>query len=133
MKPSTIIISHFYEQLGKLFYYIAAIDGTVAKEEVTTLKQIVKSEWLPLDAYTTEFSEDAAFQIEIVFDWLNQNDWDIASTMRNFKLFKQKHPRLFTPQTVALIQKTAQDIAFSFAKRNKSEYIVLNELNNILE
>lgn len=133
MKPSTIIISHFYEQLGKLFYYIAAIDGTVAKEEVTTLKQMVKNEWYPLDAYTTEFGEDAAFQIEIVFDWLNQNDWDIASTMRNFKLFKQEHPSLFTPKTVALIQKTAQEIVFSFAKRNKAEYVVLHELKNILE
>ncbi len=38
MKPSHQNMTHLYEHLGKVFYYIAAIEKTIGKEEVEKLK-----------------------------------------------------------------------------------------------
>jgi len=42
MKPSSQTMLHFYQQLGKLFYSIAAVDGTVREEEIKKLIEIVR-------------------------------------------------------------------------------------------
>ena len=42
MKPSIETMNAFYQQLGRLFYAVAAIDKTVAPQEVAQLKKIVK-------------------------------------------------------------------------------------------
>ena len=68
MKPSNQTITHLYEHLGKVFYTIAAIDKTIRKEEIEKLKQIIKTEWLPLETSFNDFNDDSAYEIEIVFD-----------------------------------------------------------------
>ena len=57
MKPSHQTMTRFYEHLGKVFYFIAAIDKNVREEEIMKLKQIVKNEWLPLENTFNEFGE----------------------------------------------------------------------------
>ena len=61
-----------YQNLGKLFYAIAAADNEVRKVEFDKLKELVRKHWLELDPIEDIYSTDAAYQIEIVFDWLNQ-------------------------------------------------------------
>ena len=78
MKPSRQTMIHFYQQLGKLFYSAASVDNTVHEDEMAQLKEIVKKEWLPLENSLSEFGDDAAYQIEIVFDWLVENDWNMG-------------------------------------------------------
>jgi hypothetical protein len=132
MKPSDKTMISFYQLLGKVFYSIAAIDQTVREEEITKLKQIVKSEWLPFENTFNEFGDDSAYQIEIIFDWLVANKWDIDQIFSDFKIFRQEHPSLFTPVVNALILKTAKAIATSFSGKNKSEHVLISELNAIL-
>ncbi|MBF2707137.1 hypothetical protein IR213_00795 [Flavobacterium soyangense] len=123
---------HFYQQLGKLFYGVASVDKTIRKEEIAQLKEIVKKEWVPIENTFNEFGDDSAYQIEIVFDWLVENDWNIGKVIPNFKIFKKEHPSLFTPQVNDLILKTAKAIANSFSGKNKSESVLITELRNIL-
>lgn len=132
MKPSHQTMTHFYEHLGKVFYSIAAADKTVRKEEITQLKQIVKTEWLPFENTLNEFGDDSAYQIEIVFDWLVENDWNVGQVIPDFESFRKEHPSLFTPQVNALILKTAKAIASSFFGKNKSELVLINQLSGIL-
>lgn len=132
MKPSHHTITHLYEHLGKVFYTIAAIDKSIRKEEIAKLKEIVKKEWLPLENTLNEFGDDTANEIEIVFDWLVANKWDFEQVIPNFKFFRQEHPRLFTPDVIALILKTANAIATSFSGKSKSEHILISQLNSIL-
>ena len=87
MKPSSNTMIHFYQQLGKLFYGIASADKTVGKEEIAQLKEIVKKEWVPIENTFNEFGDDSAYQIEIVFDWLVENDWSIGKVIPNFKIY----------------------------------------------
>lgn len=133
MKTSDKTMVHFYQQLGKIFYSIAAVDGTVRKEEIIRLKKIVQREWLPFEHTFDEFGSDSAYQIEIVFDWLTKNKWDYDQTLPDFKIFRSEHDSLFTPKVNALIMKTAEAIAKAFSGKNKSEHVLISQLNFILQ
>jgi hypothetical protein len=133
MKPTDKTMVAFYRQLGKIFYSIAAADKNVRKEEITKLKEIVQKEWIPFDDTFDAFGSDSAYQIEIVFDWLVENEWGIEQVFPDFKLFRREHDRLFTPQTNALILKTAHAIGGSFLGKNKSEQLFISHLNAVLE
>jgi len=120
----------FYQKLGKLFYAIAAADNTVRKTERNKLKQIVKTEWLDVDDYEDDFHTDAAYQIEVVFDWLNTEEkLDAKKWFDDFIDFKEEHPQLFGDSINKMILKTAHAIAASFSGKNKSELIMLARLN----
>lgn len=122
----------FYQNLGKLFYAIAASDKVVKKEEINTLKGIVEQEWLHIDDYQDQFGTDTAYQIEIIFDWLEENQPDAFLTFEEFSNFKKEHEKLFNNKINKLIWKTADSIAASFAGKNKSELIMLSKLKSIL-
>jgi len=132
MKPSQQTMIHFYQQLGKLFYSIASVDKTVRKEEIAQLNEIVKKEWLPIENNLNEFGDDAAYQIEIVFDYLVENDWKIGKIIPDLEDFKKEHPSLFTPQVNDLIIKTAKVITNSFSGKNKSESVLMEKLRAVL-
>ena len=133
MKPSNQTMIHFYQQLGKLFYIIASIDKTVSREEIQKLDQIVKKEWVPIESATNEFGDDAAYQIEIVFDWLAENEWHSSKFISDFENFSKEHQSLFTPKTNALILQTANAIAESFAGQNQLELDLIAKLESILQ
>jgi hypothetical protein len=132
MKPSHQTMIHFYQQLGKLFYSVASVDKTVRKEEIAQLNEIVKKEWLPIENSFSEFGDDAAYQIEIVFDWLVETRWNIGKILPDFESFKKEHPSLFSPQINDLILKTAKAITNSFSGKNKSESVLIEKLRGIL-
>jgi hypothetical protein len=132
MNPSDKNMVRFYQQLGKLFYSIASVDKTVRKEEIIRLKQIVKTEWLPLENTHDKFGSDSAYQIEIVFDWLAENDCEMYQTLTDLEIFKKEHDSLFIPPVNALILKTANAIAKSFSGKNKSEHVLMSRLSELL-
>ena len=122
----------FYQNLGKLFYAIAASDKVVKKEEIDTLKNIVEREWISIDDYQDEFGTDTAYQIEIIFDWFQENQPEAFLAFEEFSDFKKEHEKLFTSEINKLILKTAEAIAASFAGKNKSELIMLSKLKSII-
>ncbi|MBD0822836.1 hypothetical protein [Aestuariibaculum marinum] len=120
----------FYQNLGKLFYAIAASDNQVRKAEFDKLKQLVKSQWLDMDPIVDDFGTDAAFEIEIVFDWLNtQNTLGVDACFDDFVAYKNEQLHLFTSEGRSLILKTAHAIADAFSGINKSELIILAKLD----
>ena len=97
IKLSHQVMTHLYEHSAKVFYSIVAIDKTIRKEEIEKLKQIINKEWLPLENSFNEFGDDAAYEIEIVFDWMVANEWELEQVLPDFKIFKAEHQHLFTP------------------------------------
>ena len=132
MKPSPNTMNHFYQQLGKLFYSVASVDGTVRKEEIEKLVEIVQKEWVPIEDTFNEFGDDIAYQIEIVFDWLIEEDGKMGKVIPDFESFRKEHPSLFTPQVNDLILKTARAIANSFLGETETETILIDELSAVL-
>lgn len=133
MYPSEKIGNQLYQNLGKLFYAIAMADRKVVPEEVEKLKEDVRKYWLQIDDIEDEFGTDAAYQIEIVFDWLNQEEKDSELFYDEFVDFFKVHHSKFTEPIKQLIWHTADDIAFSFAGKNKSELILLAKLKMLLQ
>ena len=134
MRPSQNTIISFYENLGKLFYAIAAADNVVEEVEYNVLKEIVKNKWTQVDPVDDDFHTDAAYQIETVFDWLNTEGFSDSETCYNqFIEFKEEHPSLFTPTIKSLIIKTATKIAASVADINKSELMLVARLDIALK
>jgi len=123
----------FYQNLGKLFYAIAAVDKVIRVEEVKKLKQLVNTEWLNLGGGKDKSEIDAMRQIKITFDQLAAKIQNPNDRMADFKLFKNTHEDLFTDDVKQLIWKTASAITTSFSGRNKSELILLAELGIILK
>lgn len=123
----------FYQNLGKLFYAIAMADKTVQPIEIQRLKEDVKKYWVPLDDVEDEFGTDAAYQIEIVFDWLHQEEADSQSCYIAFVDFFRNNLGKFSPEIRDLIWKTADGIAFSFSGKNKSELVLLAKLKLLLQ
>ena len=133
MLHSEEIGNRFYQHLGKLFYAMAMADRQVRPGEVEKLREDVRKYWLQLDDTKDEFGTDAAYQIEIVFDWLQEEEEDSAAYYKAFELFYREHPEKFNHTVKALIMRTCNDIAASFAGKNKSELVLLGKLQTLFE
>jgi len=130
MKTKKKLTIKFYQNLGKLFYAIAASDKVVRDVEFDKLKELVKKLWLDVDELEDPFDTDAAYQIEIVFDWLNrEEDLNVKACFNDFFNYKNEQGHLFTKQVNSLIMYTASAIAESFSGKNKSELIILATLS----
>lgn len=109
----------FFQHLGKLFYAISAADGTINENElnvVSTLVRKLKKQNL--------YSE----QIEITFNELVKSSANSAECFREFVTYKNKNNSLFTSEINRFIVEIAGSIASSFSKKNKSELILLAQL-----
>ncbi|MEK6152231.1 hypothetical protein WIW50_03185 [Flavobacteriaceae bacterium 3-367] len=133
MMESQRIGNEFYQNLGKLFYAVAMADQSIHAKEMDTLREEVRSYWLQVDAVEDEFGTDAAFQIETVFDWLLEYGKDSGSCFDDFTTFYQEHHEKFSPKVKRLVMDTAHAIAAAFARKNKSELIILAKLKLLLQ
>jgi hypothetical protein len=119
----------FYQNLGKLFYAIAAVDNKVHDAEIQKLRELVSKEWLAVDDLEDAFGTDAAYQIDIVFDWLRlEEELNPQICYDEFISYKTDQNHLFSPTVNLLILKTADAIAESFSSKNKSELMLLAKL-----
>lgn len=125
-------IEKLYENLGKLFYAIAAADKVIHKEEIETLERIVREDWVKVDEIKDEFGTDEAFYIEIMFDWMQENSPPAYQSFYEFKDFKEENEKLFSPRIKDLTWKTATSIAASFDSENPAEQTMLSKLKEIL-
>lgn len=130
MKTKKKMTLKFYRNLGKLFYAIAATDGTVRPIEIQKLKAFVKKHWLDIDDIEDVFGVDAAYQIEVVFDWLNYDEEiDVNACYNDFVSYKNEKSHLFTDKVKKLILKTSSAIANAFSGINKSELMLMAKLD----
>lgn len=122
----------FYQKIGELFYAIAAADNVVDEAEYKELQKTVTEKWKDLDDYVDPFQTDAAYQIEIVFDWFDYEELDATDCFDSFSDYYAENQALFNDERKKLIWDTANAIASAFAGKNKSELIMLAKLKNIL-
>lgn len=130
MKTKKKMTLKFYQNLGKLFYAVAATDGNVRPIEIEKLKAFVKKYWLDIDDIEDVFGIDAAYQIEVVFDWLNYDEeMDVNTCYTDFVSYQNEQNHLFTEEVKKLILKTSSAIAHAFSGINKSELMLIAKLD----
>ena len=120
-----------YEQLGNLFYSIAAADKYVAPEEIQKLKEAVQKEWVPLQNTTDEFGSDEAHYIFIEFEFQLEKKASAKETWESFRDYYKEHETLFTDDLRELIMKTSIAIADAFSGMNKSELTAIAQLRKL--
>jgi hypothetical protein len=132
MKNTPEVMNHLYQNLGKLFFAVAAADKKINDREIASLKKHVTNYWMDLENTKDHFGSDAAYQIEIVFDWLIDEMPEAEDALADFESFRKNHDSIFTPQVKEMIWKTCDDIASSFNGKNKSELVMLSRIAQIL-
>jgi len=128
-KPQVLL----YQEIGQLFYAIAAADKVVRKAEYEALRNLVKLEWSSMNDYVDEFGVNAVYQMEIVFDWFDYEQLDANDCFKSFAQYYKDHKNVFSENQKQLLWKTANAIAGSFAGKNKSELILLAKLHLLLQ
>ena len=120
----------FYQNLGKLFYAIAASDNHVRAEEFNTLEDIINNEWKSSENLIDEFNASKVNIILNTFKWLhNDNAYNAEVCYNSFINFKKTNEAFFNNKINSQILKTASKIAASFSGQNKSELIMLARLS----
>ncbi|RDY58034.1 hypothetical protein [Flagellimonas nanhaiensis] len=118
----------FYQNLGRLFYAVALADHSIHIQEIERLKEVVREHWLDVDDIKDEYGNDAAFQIETIFNQLLEYGQKSDGMFQEFKDFYMEHKTLFPEKIKQLIKLTARAISSAFAGNNKSELIMLGRI-----
>ena len=121
-----------YQQLGHLFYAIAACDGKVQAAETDRLHNLVTQYWVPLEGTVDEFSTDAAHYILTVFDHLVAESVPPSIAFEVFADYYRHQPNACTSAIKHRISDTAGSIAHAFRAINKGEHKYLYALNELL-
>ena len=122
----------YYNELGKLLYAVANVDGSIQNKEVEEVHKVVREELMQLDNSIDDFNTDAAFFTEFEFDYLREeNTRSSDELLRSFKDYIDNTPEL-TPGMKRAAQHAAHRVADAFAGVNKKEEALLNKLDQIL-
>ena len=82
------LVLKFHQNLGKLFFAMAAIDGSVRREEIDKLKEIVDKEWLLVHYDDDNLKLEAEQAIVNTFLWLYEdNEYNAEECYSSFLLF----------------------------------------------
>ena len=130
MNSKQNIAHQFYQNLGKVFYAIAAADNSVKDEEFNALQRVIKEDWSNKNLTGLDFQSDEKHIVLETFDWLRRDkEYNAEACYSSFVNFKKQNESFFTDKVNTLILKTAGEIAASFSRKNKSELIMLAQLN----
>ncbi|MBK9109827.1 MAG: hypothetical protein IPM92_16005 [Saprospiraceae bacterium] len=122
----------FYQKLAYLFYAVADADGNVEKQELDKLHEEVLRIWKSLDDGVDEFNTDLSFEIEAVFEWLDENQFSYKDAYTEFKDYALEHKSLFDEDIKKRIMHTARELAAVYRKINHLEENLLHDLENFL-
>jgi hypothetical protein len=122
-----------YENLGYLFYAIAAADQRVHPAEIEKLRALIAREWLPLENSIDSYGTDAAHYINISFEYLLNEGIPANEAYSVFSDYYQQHQAAFSKDLKKKISTTASAIAKAFADRNKNEKEYIDQLHRLLK
>jgi len=125
-KDSETDLKALHIALGKLFYAIAMADNKISPEEIAILKVSILPNWKLVNSSEPDF--DGQHIILSIFTQLEHENAKSPKCFADFKAFYQKHKALFHIELKQLIWHTVQAIASSYARKNKSELVLLAKL-----
>jgi len=125
--------SKFNTAVACMCYSVASADSVISKSEVKTLKALVRNHWLDVEHSVDEYGTDKAFQIESVFDWLNDEGISSEKALKKFESFHKENPGFITPELKKLILSSAQAIAKAFGGIHEEEKAIIKKIKALLQ
>lgn len=131
-KISAMDYRKFYNELGKLLYAVAIVDGKVQQKEIEEVKKIVREELLHLEDTIDDFNTDAAFFAEFEFDYMRaENTTSADELLKSFADYLNNTPQM-RPSVKRAVSRAARRVAESFAGINKKEKALLEKIDGLL-
>ena len=120
-----------YIELGRLFYHLAAADGSVQDAEKEALHKLIKTRWKPLEDSEDQFGTDLANLIDFSFDY-EASEIETANGLESFTSFYKHNKDEFTKAIKDRIFETAREIADAYRGKNKAEKEIIESLRSLL-
>ncbi len=120
-----------YEQIGNLFYSIAA-DQHVKPLEVGELKSLISKDWRPLNLTESVVSEETHC-IVMTMDSLQGNQVSALMAFGEFSKFYSLHPEVFSKEVKQRMLDTAVEITTIFKADNPFNNPHLAALKDLLK
>ena len=133
MEPKENNKEKLYSHIGKLFYAIAMADRKIDRKEILALKNMVSKNWMHESFTPDHFNTDGPQEILEAFSQMQHIKAESDSCFSAFRNFYLENQRLFTQDVKKQIWETAQSMALSMAKKNKSELIILAKLRLLFQ
>jgi hypothetical protein len=127
------ITEKLYYRIGQLLYAIAMADKKIDKKEIIALKTKVSENWKQQSVSLDDSSINAPLEILKAFSQMQKNVADSDSCYSEFREYYLENQNLFSLELNKLIWDTAQYIAISTAKKNKSELVILAKLRMLFQ
>lgn len=110
--------------VGQIMYAVGICDGNLHLEEKG---QIIKAlaEYRNEIISNTHIGQDELSSAECIVQEISTNGLDAWSYFDNFKNYFNSHSSEFSSELKDLILNSAKKIAFSYARQNKSEIVLL--------
>lgn len=126
---TTMYNQHFYKNIGKLMYAIVKYDGRVSREEIDSVKKIVRQQLVPLDEGVDAFGTDNAFITEFEFETLLEKNKDASKTLDEFFDFFKEHHFKDPNEWKSLCLKITDAIAKDTQHTNKRKKEIIELIN----
>jgi hypothetical protein len=122
-----------FEQIGNLFYAIAAVQH-VKPLEIAELKLLISSEWLPRNFETDQsIIPDETHFILFTMDTLAANSVSAQEAFNEFAKFYTVHPEVFSNELKERVLKTAIDIVKIFEANSPLDNVILKALKQLVD
>jgi uncharacterized tellurite resistance protein B-like protein len=123
----------YYSELGKLLYAIANADGVISEKEKQEVKNLVRSELVPVEKHTDKFGTDAAFYTEIEFDIMDENFQDVEAAFDSFISFAEAHHTAIDQNMRDSALRITTQLVGLYRKKHKKEKALLRQLEKTLK
>ena len=122
----------FYQKTAYVAYAVAAADKHVSPSEIIALKKEISEYWLGIEETKDSFGADAAYQVEIVFDWLVEKGLSAEQSFEMFSEYVNEHRNFLTDDLKMTLIHLSNAVAVSFHGANKSELNMLLRIQQLL-
>jgi uncharacterized tellurite resistance protein B-like protein len=117
----------FYTFLSSLFYAIAASDHTISRKEKEEIIRLVDEHWAIKNENINSKEIIYASLKKLIFEKV-----DVENAFKQFASYFNQNPELFPSTVKETIMTCSYDIANAYARRNKSELVLLSRLHCLL-
>lgn len=122
----------FYSELGKLVYALVKANGKVSLKEETLLHKMVIEELVPNEEHCDEFGTDAAYYVEMEFEYLKENLADPKDSFDSFIDYITDHHTAMNEKLRSITLNLATRISEGYYGINRYEREMLIKLKDKL-
>jgi len=123
----------FYEELGNLFYAIAAADKKIIPEERKRVDDVIRFSWKLLNNGTDRFGTNEAYRIRFEFDTMEEFRSKPGDAWKSFLAYFNKNKKEMDHDLRLRVFNSASHIAEGMKSMNGEKKAYLTKLKKLMK